>query len=124
MTPAELAAKVNLRAQGTIDQSAEDEIRDDIESQIREHGEDCRPKWLPIESAPKDGRHILVGDFTKGRERFFGWYDGRAHPWQDVVHYWSRPSEEGFYMSNGDQERPVMNATHWMPLPDPPKEQS
>ena len=74
--------------------------------------------WQPIETAPKTGEHILVADFSR---KGFGFCGGKEQSWQDVVHYWSNPGEEGFYMSNGPEDPPVTWATHWMPLPEPPK---
>jgi len=75
-------------------------------------------EWQPIETAPKDGTWVLVfgsisdegderttavaqytddlnGRKTRGHWQF-AWYDGGYHGW-------------------------VGNATHWMPLPEPPK---
>lgn len=64
-------------------------------------------QWQPIETAPKNGRIILVafpilsgaakGQMVVGESQ---WCDGG---------YW-----EGFHRP--DKEQP----THWMPLPDPP----
>jgi len=62
--------------------------------------------WQPIETVPKDGTHILLWPFTDFGESMVvvgirthdGWFE-------DVV--------EGYGFDT---------ATHWMPLPDPPKE--
>lgn len=78
--------------------------------------------WKPIESAPKDGRHVLLADFTLGATGF-GWYNGINVPWMAVAHYWSNPGEEGFYLSSGASaecdDAPLTWATHWMRLPEP-----
>ena len=74
-------------------------------------------KWRPIAEAPKDGRHILVADFTRWG---FGYFEGVATAWQGVVHWWGNPGEEGFYLSSGDNGTPVTWATHWQLLPPPP----
>ena len=65
-------------------------------------------KWEPIETAPKDGRQILVididGQFVV--VEYSVWADGTAM-WE-IGH-----GENRIYCCN----RPL---THWMPLPDPP----
>lgn len=70
--------------------------------------------WLPIETAPKDARRVLVwiDDKHLARERrqihfakLWFYEDGRLGG-----------GAEGF---NGD-----WNITHWQPLPNPPKEQA
>ena len=76
-------------------------------------------QWQPIESAPKDGTHILAARFDPFSAGF-GWFNGEHVHYQDVVHYWSKKGEEGFYASNGPDV--PLHFTHWMPLPNPPKE--
>lgn len=76
--------------------------------------------WQPIETAPKDGRHIIVADMTPGRGGF-GYCDTsdpkNPQPWTAVVHWWSHPGEEGFYLSSGGaDERAITGITHWMPI--------
>lgn len=69
--------------------------------------------WQPIETAPKDGTHILAcrGPYDK----WWGFNQAPPH----VVHYWKNPGEEGFYNSFHDSDEPL-GFTHWMPLPEPP----
>lgn len=59
-------------------------------------------KWQPIETAPKDGTLVLVWDedtpITASWDEGFGWCDNVRGT------YW------GF------------SPTHWMPLPEPPKD--
>lgn len=71
--------------------------------------------WQPIETAPRDGSHILAADLTPGRSGF-GRFNGVLLPWQGVVHWWGVTGEEGFYLSSGSADAPV-TATHWLPLP-------
>jgi hypothetical protein len=63
--------------------------------------------WQPIETAPKDGRPLLVYDgqdiTTAKWELDFDW-------WEICV-----PSD-GYVDSN------CISPTHWMPLPEPPTE--
>ena len=81
-------------------------------------------KWMPIESAPKDGTEVLV-------------WDQRCALGPLAMHYTSREylqreygdpdyMEAGWYLSysypDGFAEVP-MEPTHWMPLPLPPAPQ-
>ncbi len=67
-------------------------------------------EWQPIETAPRDGTHVIVAyDEIVGEARFddeggphAGWYWTDQH-WTDAV------GGEAFY------------PTHWQPLPEPPK---
>lgn len=60
--------------------------------------------WQPMETAPKDGSHILV------------WRDSGVH-----LVRWKRVGDDGFW---DEWHVPLRNLsiqpTHWMPLPDPP----
>ena len=66
-------------------------------------------QWKPIETAPNDGRHILL--FWNG-EQEIGWYNqikGKWDSWEDVC---GCPAAH---------EEDYPDPTHWMPLPTPPK---
>lgn len=76
-------------------------------------------EWKPIESAPKDGTHILV---------FFN----RPHlgvkevAW-DNPHYSEVTPENGIWCVDDNKHGPYPlrgyskgDDTHWMPLPEPP----
>jgi hypothetical protein len=60
-------------------------------------------EWQPIETAPKDGTHILVqtpfGMTTAYSTGYFIW--------------------TGVF--SADYDNPGIEPTHWMPLPEPPK---
>lgn len=62
--------------------------------------------WQPIETAPKDGRPILLfGGYSGGGINIGAWGGSRPASWRDGH-------------SMGRQfPRPC---THWMPLPEPP----
>ena len=59
-------------------------------------------EWQPIETAPRDGKLIVV--YTKGIIDIAFW--------NGPLEYWATFA---FYQS----KRP----THWMPLPEPPEEE-
>ena len=67
-------------------------------------------EWQPIETAPKDGKNILI---SNDRGMFVAAFDA---DW-DLDGWW--------LVSDGkDHERPLRgnDPTHWMPLPKPPGE--
>ena len=76
-------------------------------------------RWQPADTAPKDGTHILVceGPYTET------WGFAQLPP--AVVHYWSNPGEEGFYLSRGLVEDSYNDGpvffTHWSPLGHEPR---
>lgn len=83
--------------------------------------------WQPIDTAPRDGAHILVADLTPGSAGFG--YCGpilpgttwrSIQPWADVAHWFDDPDDPGFYASSygADQDAPFQRITHWMPIPE------
>ena len=87
-------------------------------------------KWIPIESAPRDGRTLLVAWETN-----HGW--GQAVVWWKPEFEWvqgfsKEPSKEGEYPGSyrgawvdggldGSECEIEYHPSHWMPLPNPPK---
>lgn len=63
--------------------------------------------WQPIETAPKDGTII------------FGW-EPRASKWKIKFMVFVN-TKDGGYWTNALTTGAVL-PTHWMPLPEPPKE--
>ena len=64
--------------------------------------------WVSVrEKMPKDHQDVL---FTNGKNVMFGAYDSFTEYWYE----WDGPYDTEHYY--GD---PI---THWMPLPEPPKE--
>jgi uncharacterized protein DUF551 len=59
-------------------------------------------EWQPIETAPKDGRDLLLANI--GIVRLAFWDEARGGQWS----IW--PGRDQFF-----------KPTHWMPLPEPPK---
>jgi hypothetical protein len=71
-------------------------------------------EWQTIDSAPKDGRDILIIRFGREAIPTFNvvWWDdsgrwGKKYPWRFVE------SRVGGYN--------IDFPTHWMPLPEPPQ---
>lgn len=72
--------------------------------------------WLPIETAPRDGRLAIVyrplaensGDQPVAVKRMIG---GNNHCWQSTVPPGCRPTNP----TDG-----ACHVTHWMPIPAPP----
>ena len=67
-------------------------------------------KWQPIETIPKDGTRVLVGQFNPEHMKY-----GRI-----VVDWWRRPDDGAGFIGLGLFSTPYWPATHWMPLPKPP----
>lgn len=68
-------------------------------------------KWLPIETAPKDGTKILV--WTGMGHSVAVWEVQKYH--RKPIPYW-RTQNLGMRVTMDRAYQP----THWMPLPDPP----
>ena len=68
-------------------------------------------EWQSIETAPRDGKNILVAlHFKNGK--YWGldiiWWNERWNEWESAGYDWR--------YADDDDER----ITHWMPLPEPP----
>jgi hypothetical protein len=68
--------------------------------------------WQPIETAPRDGREIILGSV-------YGFTC--AGFWSDTPNYWS---DYGWFEESDraacDATRKPFAPTHWQPLPEPP----
>ncbi len=81
-------------------------------------------EWQPIETAPKDGRTLLLG-YLNGANR---WRTMRGQWYSNdlIMMDMEEPDdhEEGWYETSVEADEPpnvwTTNPTHWMPLPDPP----
>lgn len=71
-------------------------------------------KWKPISTAPKDTRILL--SYPSGRIVCGQWYESRYLT--PIVPYWR--TDQGDRL--GRRMERLNPPTHWMPLPDPPKE--
>lgn len=81
--------------------------------------------WQPIESAPKDGRTLLLGHFNsrgKWRTARGQWFSADA-----IAESWEEPDgcDEGWYETTVEcEDMPncwATNPTHWMPLAAAPQ---
>lgn len=79
--------------------------------------------WQPIETAPKDGTKVLIWE-QYSRTPVVTSYSGYTNKWGQVVGSWSACKEH--YDVDGDAwltDRLYQDLiTHWMPLPEPPKQ--
>jgi hypothetical protein len=71
--------------------------------------------WQPIETAPKDADFILL----YGKVRRAAPELSLPFPVQ-IVGYWDEIDEDWCCITSGING-PYVTATHWMPLPEPPK---
>jgi hypothetical protein len=85
------------------------------------------PQWQPIETAPKDGRTLLLGYFNahyKWRTLRGSWMsaDYIAENWEDPD-----TGTEGWHETSVEADDPpncwYTDPTHWMPLPTAPSKQ-
>ena len=73
-------------------------------------------EWQPIETAPTDGRKIIVyGGYFDTNDQSFGM---RVDP--DGCEVFT--SKVGRFFLDDTTLDEIRNATHWMPLPEPPTE--
>lgn len=82
-------------------------------------------RWQPIDTAPMDGRTILIGRFNShGKWRTMrGQWMGEEY----IAQNWEDPDdvEPGWFETSAEaDETPncwrIIEPTHWMPLPAPP----
>lgn len=84
--------------------------------------------WHSIESAPKDGRTLLLGYYNSaGKWRTMR---GQWFSWEAINEEWEEPERgiEGWYETSVENDDPPncwwTEPTHWMPLPSPPQQES
>jgi hypothetical protein len=69
--------------------------------------------WQPIETAPKDGTSVLV----------YGIWEGELNAQDDECDVWKAHFFWDQWCVDGGEyySQHVVDPTHWMPLPEPPK---
>ena len=81
--------------------------------------------WQPIETAPKNTGHkieyilIAEGAVLPDLVVWHGKRKPKVGP-HDIYQAWVRDIPEGWFNVGGSRSR-IINPTHWMPLPEPPK---
>ena len=94
------AEKEELKAAVTM---LEQKLRDVNKAHDRAEAKLDKAKWQPIETAPKDGKSILVTDGYDVCDAYF-----RGGDW------WQYQCGDDWYSTS-------INPTHWMPLPSCPE---
>jgi hypothetical protein len=69
--------------------------------------------WQPIETAPKDGVHVLLGRFPEVG-------NGVTHIGHCAVDWWRQHKDAAGYLGWGKFNATYWPPTHWMPLPAAP----
>lgn len=72
-------------------------------------------KWLPIETAPKDGSLVLLGWTDDRRPGIGRWEEEKYH--QKPRPYWQHDRTRVWGVAESRKNPP----TNWMPLPAPPE---
>jgi hypothetical protein len=65
-------------------------------------------RWHPIETAPKDGTDILAVAVRNGEPYF-------------KITWWRQAKDKRGFTGWGEFNDEFYPATHWMPLPNPPR---
>jgi len=74
-------------------------------------------EWQPIETAPRDGTDIIL--YEPATVSFPG--ELKTGKWWNA--WYGDETKPGWIISNCDEEYGwYIEATHWMPLPKPPKQ--
>ncbi len=86
-------------------------------------------EWQPIDTAPRDGSQVLfyLGTNWVSSNDIIGW---SQDDYDIVIGWWCEPNwlcglcEEGSADTEGygSATNIYVSPTHWMPLPEPPKE--
>lgn len=71
--------------------------------------------WQPIETAPKDRAILLLEDNGAMTVGIFN--DSYTKPWHALVHGYEAPWSD-------EDPSPIFEATHWMPLPTRPTQET
>jgi len=88
-------------------------------------------KWLPIETAPKDGTPFQARIPGHGDDNVIFWLEGLVDSDDASCGGWAFSHEEqeppscwtdGICWDVNEDELPSVKPTHWMPLPPPPEE--
>lgn len=91
-------------------QSQNEQLREAATLVAKESAELLERRWIPVEERlPEDRSDVLVVTYWNER---WGVYMG-----------WCAPTYKKWYVHIGIGDRNDVAVTHWMPLPEPPKEE-
>lgn len=79
-------------------------------------------KWQPINTAPKDGRAVLLCWAIDANGKPIDWTEQPESfdIFVQVASWWDRNDAWIVYCSMAQELELHFEPTHWMPLPDPP----
>lgn len=91
---------------------------------------DGYPKWIPVAQPPQPGRYLVLKStyLAKGVCDYYHsmatYTDNlnKANKWEFPGKEYKRPGWYNYDSEYGDYE--VMDVKYWMPLPEPPKEET
>lgn len=75
-------------------------------------------EWKPIETAPRDGTAILVR-WADECQRYLTKWPGMLDRYSVAV--FAEHDRQSWWTPTDAVSKHVLPATHWMPLPEPPK---
>lgn len=86
--------------------------------------------WQPIETAPRDGTPFQAKIPGYGSDNIIAYYDGFLDEDENPCGGWAFVEEQevpdcwtdGVCWAKNDAGKPSIKPTHWMPLPEPPKD--
>lgn len=109
------AERDRLRADLSLASGQADALRE----QLRQA---TTPGWLPIESAPKDGTMFICFVRAERWSQSDGGGSGRGADTSEVDFcQWKDSGGSGYFDNMMGQIGDAQEATHWMPLPQPPQ---
>jgi hypothetical protein len=118
MTMLEIAARAIVCRRATRHENwfSDEQLKRHVNNQWRAYVDDAQAvidalgvEWRPIETAPRDGRSIILASADK--VTFGKWLDNNQTRWP----------REGWITPDGQWgPKATKPATHWRPLPPPP----
>jgi hypothetical protein len=83
-------------------------------------------EWQPIETAPKGWRIWIIVSRVNGPVWMARWYENdryRNEKFEPIRAYWTDSDELDWPSTfDGEEDFITNQPTHWMPLPEPPRE--
>lgn len=92
-----------------------------IEQAVLQSPEVQARQWQPIETAPKDGTHIMLSDGTSVTVGHWLYQPGGTTEYRDLDGRWIGQDDRDEFAGWIDWMGGI-TPTHWMPLPAPPSD--